>query len=631
LKNQNQQQRKLVPGVSTSTSTQLKNFLPYSDSVTGFTYTDYEENAILRPRQGFLGGGYLQLGNKKLGGLFVSPNWNNGVFLSDFIGIDNTVAYNLQDDLTTIQNGYRIDVGNYPYIYNTNALTDFIVSREYGNDGYLFSIHTILRNDAIQVSSMQSITDNQQSNDIITPLSIQVGAADDTIKISVGPSTNEYYANISNWGLIGTYTPIDNISLSLQKSLTAIEGGTQGFLSIKNYLTFGNISSLINSEDSSIKYYKIDNGQKVETLDYRFRFISPDEIIKLNVLQYAVDEDKPQEYLNNELIGYNVVNTNLQEYLLRHRGYYEPKSRDIITFWLREDTAFTQHFEKDFLLSNTHINSKSDFSGLIRNYGINKVSTNGNILNIARGSSYKSLYPLVGEVAVDIWDRFSLDSSWDNKFYRNYTTTLNFTEIEGLIEMKEQKSFIASKAMNVPKTFEFQTFTSEEVTFELIAPAVEIGVNNLVSNQIVRDQSNQDADKPKLIINVDLRKRLKRQLTDEITNGSNVNEFEKLISYNVAPMNSYTTADIEKLRNDYLEKNIIDLYETTDIILYAKNQEGIELLDTNLSEVEKVNGKYRVDKDCVVKTLSTFVYQIEKTLDPKVASGFSLSAIVKRI
>jgi hypothetical protein len=317
--------------------------------------------------------------------------------------------------------------------------------------------------------------------------------------------------------------------------------------------------------------------------------------------------------------------------MLRHRGYYEPKSRDILSFWLRENNDFSRHFEKDYLLSNTHINSKSDFSLLIQNYGINKVSTSGNILNISRGSSYKSLYPLIGEVAVDARNCFSLDGSWDNNFYRNYSSTINFTEVEGLVEMKEIKTFLASKAMNVPKIFEFHTFNTTEVSSQLIAPAVEIGVNNLVANQTVRDQSKQDADKPKLVINVDLRNRLKRQLTEEITNGVNTDEFELLRSYNVPPMNSYSDADVDKLRSEYLDKNIINLYETTDIILYVKNQEGIELLDINLSELEKVSGGYKIDKDCVVKKLETFVYQIEKTLDPKVPSGFSLSANVKRI
>jgi hypothetical protein len=632
LKNQNQQQKKFNPFPLLKTSGQLRNFLPYSNGFTAFSSGNYESNAILRPRQGFLGGGYLQLGNKKLGGLldYVNnqPIWNNAVFSANFEGINNTVPFNLQEELTTIQNGYRFPT-SYPFIYNT-GLSGFIVAKEYGQDGFLFSIHSILKTNVRTI--MRSVVDNQSSNDVITPLNIQLGSAQKNISFNVTPPTNEVYPP-NFWGLIGNSTNvIDTTYGSLyQKSVTAIEGGTQGFISIKNFLTFGNISSLINSEDSAIKYYKVEGGKKVETIEYRFKFVSPDQIIKTNVLHYSVDTDKPQEYLNTELIGYNLVDTNLQEYMLRHRGYYEPKSRDILSFWLREDNEFSRHFEKDYLLSNTHINSKSDFSLLIQNYGINKVSTSGNILNISRGSSYKSLYPLIGEVAVDTRNCFSLDGSWDNDFYRNYASTINFTDVEGLVEMKEIKSFLASKAMNVPKIFEFHTFDTAEVSSQLIAPAVEIGVNNLVANQTVRDQSKQDADKPKLIINVDLRKRLKRQLTEEMTNGVNTDEFELLRSYNVPPMNAYSNADIDKLRSEYLDKNIINLYETTDIILYVKNQEGIELLDINLSELEKVTGGYKVDKDCVVKKLETFVYQIEKTLDPKVASGFSLSANVKRI
>ena len=641
LKNQNQQQKKIVP-ISTRTSIHLRNFLPYYDGATTFSVNDYVENAAARPRQGFLGGGYLQLGNKKLGGLIdysIAPQWNFGSFSAAFKSVDTSFPFNLQDELSFIQNGYRVNTANnatYPFIYNiqnsNNTSNGFIVSRENGQDGVLFSLHTILKNDINGTTVMRYATDSQSGNDSIAPLSVRFPTAQKSNKFVVAPLPSELY-NPNQWGLGGGSTnPVtDATNFQLQKSVTAIEGGTRGFSSIRNYLTFGNLTFLVNTEDSAIKYYNVTSTGKEETVEYRLRFVSPDSIIKQNVLHYSIDEDKPQEYLNTELIGYNLVKTGLQEYLLRHRGYYEPKSRDIITFWLREDPQFTQHFEKDYLLSNTHINSKSDFSGLLRNYGINKVSTQGNILNISRGSSYKSLYPLIGEIAVDSWDRFVLDSSWDKDFYRNYSTTVNFFNVNGLEEMKEQKTFMASKVMNVPKLFEFQTFNTDELTFELVSPAVEIGVNNLVKNQTVRNQSKQDADKPKLIVNVDLRKRLKRDLIEEMGNGINIDEFARLTSYNVAPMNAYNTADIDKLRNDYLEKNIIDLYETTDIILYSKIEEGIELFNSNLTELEKVNAKYRVDKNCVITKLDTFIYRIEKTLDPKVSAGFSLGTIVKRI
>ena len=175
---------------------------------------------------------------------------------------------------------------------------------------------------------------------------------------------------------------------------------------------------------------------------------------------------------------------------MRHRGYYEPKARDIITFGVREDNSVNFHFEKDFLLSNTRINSVSALSGIVKNYGINKVATSGEVLKIARGSSYESLYPLIGEVAVDSWTRFSLDSSWDNKFYRDYSSTTSYTEVEGILDMKEFKTFMASKAMNIPKSHEMHTFNDAEATFSLTPPAVSIGLKTFIKKADTRNQSN---------------------------------------------------------------------------------------------------------------------------------------------
>jgi hypothetical protein len=431
-----------------------------------------------------------------------------------------------------------------------------------------------------------------------------------------------------------TATAITGIGHDNEQVATALEGGTLGYESIKNYLTVGNIKSLINTKSKAIEYYKLVNNVKVLATDYGIELITPDTIIKTNVLHFANDEDKPQEYTNIEVIGYKLVDTNMQEYMLRHRGFYEPKSRDVLTFWLRESNDFTRHFKKDFLLSNTHINAKSVLSGQISNYGINKVATSGEILNIARGSAYKSLYPLVGEVAVDNWTRFALDSSWDDKFYRNYQTITSSTETEGIVEMKELKTFLASKAMNVPKSFEFHTFSYyDEVTWDLIQPATGIGVNSLVTNSTVNNQYLQNADKPQLIINIDVKARLLRQIIEEINSGTYTDEFKKLQSYSNVPKLGSTLSDaaIKVLKDSYVRKNVLSLYEVTEIYLYISYKKGIDLVNLVASEGDKnVNG-YIIDKDCLVKKVSDFNYQITKLLDPKVTAGFAIAATVKRI
>jgi hypothetical protein len=99
----------------------------------------------------------------------------------------------------------------------------------------------------------------------------------------------------------------------------------------------------------------------------------------------------------------------------------------------------------------------------------------------------------------------------------------------------------------------------------------------------------------------------------------------------VSPLNTLTPAEIESLKTSYLEKNIINLYTVSAINLYVLNREGIDLVNLDLTEVQKSSAGYKIDKNCVVRQLSEFTFEITKVLDPKVPSGFSISADVKRI
>lgn len=601
-----------------------KPYIPWNPAL-------YEDVSTLRLRQGFLGGGQLQLGNKRLGGVADLSNLNYvaPILNIPFLSVDPTYIFNLQNELSTTINNYP--PGPLKIYDNTTLPIPF--AKMYGKDGYVLGIHNTYKTPST-VGTYPFIGNQTTSNNIV-PDSLTIGSALTALGFTRGlPIPSGVYPPLTGGLEASTFGPVyGGAGQPNQTVATALEGGTLGYESIKNYLTVGNIKTLINSKSKAIEYYKIENNVKVLATDYRIEVVTPDTIIKTDVLHFASDEDKPQEYTNVDVIGYDLANTNMQEYLLRHRGYYEPKSRDIITFWLRESNDFTRHFEKDFLLGNTHINSKSILSGQIQNYGINKVATSGEILNIARGSAYKSLYPLIGEVAVDNWTRFALDSSWDNNFYRNYQTIKSSTEIEGIVEMKELKAFLSSKAMNLPKSFEFHTFLSTEAVWDLIQPATGIGVNSLVTNTTVNDQYTQNADKPKLTIDVDLKARLLRQIIEDINSGTYVDEFKKLQSYtNVAKLGiTLTDATIATLKDSYIRKNVLSLYEVTDVFLYVSYKKGIDIFNYVASEGDKNANGYKIDKDCVVKKITDFTYQITKILDPKVSAGFALAANVKRI
>jgi len=408
-----------------------------------------------------------------------------------------------------------------------------------------------------------------------------------------------------------------------------LRGGTQFYQSRKNFISYASIFKMFNEKSAYILHKKITQTGIViqETPDFELEFVPFDKIKKLSKYYYKDDTDKPLEYENTEFIGYDLVTTNEQEYEFRHRGFYEPKTLEIVSFWAREDESFTRHFEKDYVLRNTHINGNSAVAGLLRNYFYNKVSDQ-EVLEISRTSAYKSLYPLIGEIAIDKKNVHALDSTWDADFYRKYTSTTNYFAVPGTEEMQETKVFLAGKAMIVPNTFDFQTFLETEVSYEIIEPKKSIGVSSLDEVKTVENSSLES--KPILKITLDLKTRLKRGLLEGILESTSFDDFAWFNSLGI-PAITYTPSELEVLKIEYLEKNIIPLYEVSAITLYANNNEGLPVLDIVLDEAEKLSAGYREDKGVKNTSINDYTYVLEKVLDTKAPNSYSISAVLKRI
>jgi hypothetical protein len=408
-----------------------------------------------------------------------------------------------------------------------------------------------------------------------------------------------------------------------------IKGGTQAYVNIKNLLTYASIKEFINADSDFIEYYKVVNNTKLVTSDYKLRMIEPDQIIKTGVLAYVNDEDKPIEYLSTATIGYDIVNTNQNEVVYRHRGSYEPRANDILSFWVREDENFTKHFGKDYLLFNTHFNDKSPQSGFIRNYGINKVA-DAEVLKIKSGGAYKSVYPLIGEISIDSKVVFAFNSTWDKNYYRKYYDTTSWNDTDGIEEMKEFKSFLGSKTMNVPKTQLLDTFNSTEATSSVLEPAEVVGVK-LLSKKAIKQTDVQGNTKPILTIDLNIQERLLRKLYEDISLPESFDEFTWLTTLGIINFDGLNSTDIERLKKEYLLKNILQLYTISEIKLYALSKEGIPLFDITIDDGNKIAAGYRVDKDCKVVNLSEWNIRITKQLDTKKPFGYAVSATIKRI
>lgn len=635
LKNYGQQQVSLVnttspfnpAGISYHDAIGITDFMPYGKNGGDvFDPTSYTDMSIMRPRQGFFGGGYLELGDTLLGGVSlepIKPTLNGNILTFDFTSVDPTYSFSILDEIIPTLDNYKNKTNVYSSLGNLR-----IQPASLTQDGSLYKLLNVTQyiysggNKIIQLINRQ---DSRLTIDKFLPSQVTFSSTPKPILtyqiVNYAPANfniNQYLVNKTG------IPPLPNTVETFN-----IKGGTSAYTHIKNLLTYASITDLINNDSAAIEYFKLSNGVKTAATDYRLRFIEADQIIKTGVLAYVNDEDKPIEYIGSANIGYNIVDTNQNEVVYRHRGSYEPKATDILSFWVREDQSFTSHFGTDYLLSNTHFNNVSPLSGLVRNYSINKVS-DAEILKISKSSAYKSFYPILNEVAIDYKDSFVLDSTWDKAYYQKYYDLKNWNAVNGVEEMQEFKSFMGSKAMNVSNTQQLETFNTDELTYTVIQPAQVVGVKQL-STKTTQFTDVTGNTTPILSINIDVKTRFLRKMLEDISSPEFFDEFAWMQTLGISDLDSYSAVDISRLKTEYLTKNIIPLYQIDQVNLYAISKEGIPIVDTTLSSAQKIGGGYRIDKDCKVTNTDTFAINITKQLDTKKPLGYSVEVILKRI
>ncbi len=644
LQNSSQKQIEFKPKLTGVTNYQygghsvlnITDFLPYS-SITGID--DYLDMSMLRTRQGFFGGGVTELGNTKLAGIIVEtnddnntePSFSNGIISLTFEPISPFYDFSVSEDIIPTYDIYKSNVNMYSP-FNDETGQNFgilnIIPLSNSSDGSFYKFLTYVKTNVNIYKQIERINSKEVSESYL-PYELKFGSTNKPIFSSIRKTG--VAANALNQFKIKSDNDLITENISDIFETYVLHGGTNALLNVKKNITYAGIANFINQTEF-VKYYSVNEGIKEEAHDFKLQCINPDLIVKTGMLAYTNDEDKPIEYIGSPVIGYNIVNTNQNEVIWRHRGIYEPLSKDILSFWVREDESFTKHFEKDFLLRNTHINNMSSYAGIIRNYGINKVS-DVEILKIKGGGAYTSSYPLINEIAIDKKDQFILNSTWDKNYYQKYFTLNSWDNINGIKEMKEFKSFMGSKAMNTPKSQVLDTFNQNtELIYEIINPSLLVGVSALSKKEpdflfTLADQ------KPVLEITLDLEKRLLRKLIEDIESGNYVDEFARLTTLGIYDLEdpNLSESDIANMKIQYLTKNILNLYEIDEINLYKISREGFEIIDTEITDDEKISLGYRKDKDCLVTKISDFKVKITKTLDTKQYSGYAITAVMKRI
>jgi hypothetical protein len=374
----------------------------------------------------------------------------------------------------------------------------------------------------------------------------------------------------------------------------------------------------------NVNYVSVSENNNSNDL-FSLSFNEYEKIEKTSLLNYEKDTDKPEVLHNIDTIGYNLISNDSYAQLFRHAGKFRPSRRNIVDFCMNETPEFITAVNKDLLSCNTSINTMTD-TGIIKNHFYNKVNAT-EILKIASGSSYKSMYPFVNEIAIDKKDTNIFKSSWDGTYYINHTSPSDFNYVDGMQDFNETKSFMGTTVMNVPTSYEFYSFNSDEYLVSSVVPtganvstlnntgtvsAIDSGKNAIditfkISDRLIRDAINNDAKKE-----LDW-------ISQNVTNAvvSNMNDTQK---------NDY----IKK----YLQTNILELYTTLNITVYAKPiTKGSETYPLNLDTYESklINTGYTKYNSFTVTKINELDFAIRIFIDTTKYQMFSVGVQVKRI
>lgn len=403
-----------------------------------------------------------------------------------------------------------------------------------------------------------------------------------------------------------------------------IQGGELFNEAILSKFSFGSMVNLIHSKSPLVTYTTLGGDGIPPTL----KFIENDIIYKTNKLAPILDVDKPDIYKNKEVIGFVIEDINTTDVLYRHRGEFEPKTRELMFSWIRENESMTTAYDIDFLGMNTQLLPHANF-GISRNMYYNKVADT-EILKISSNSGYESLYAYIDEISI-AHDNFSIfKTTWDAAYFKKYETISKYSDINGIEVLKEFKSFFGSKAMNVPNDIYIEIFeNSDFLDIEIDLPINPITLDTEKSDILSIANVTSNDTTGTLLIDIDVTQRI---IDIMVKNGA-VNEFKKLANNGIIKISKDEELKLVELTEEYLRLNIVNLYFIEDIKMYVKNfadKATTEIFVYNMSDFNKQFNGYVYDKNANIESITNLRSKITKNLKTEDYQSFTISINVQR-
>ena len=441
--------------------------------------------------------------------------------------------------------------------------------------------------------------------------------------------------------------PSGMISYWPQSTVYHQGGGNLSYSGVRDQLSFAEIMKVIKGSSdrkNDMKYLiYAEDGTLSTTANFSIDSISPEKLTRIYDYYPVNDNDKPQEFYTVPQISVNLEQQKDLQTIYRYQGDFAPKFRNVLKFWVREDEYFTDVLNEDFLLNNTHIGTELvDFS-LLRNQYFTKVADN-EVLKLSPDGGYQPVYPFINEIVIDKKNDFAWNSSWDNFYYRKYSSTSDYVDLKGTLQMKEIKSYLGSKSMKVPGQFDLYQFKFIKGTKSNFA--------SLSDNELSYYEDSKNA-----YIQVNIYNRLLREMMTTVTNGTTIDyraKTEFLKTMNLVS-DTFTLDTIDSYVQKYLEYNIIELFDITNINLYVlqtgnsgvdqistvtpvssyrpiiENDSTIINMNVTLSETELIAKNYTLRNDVKITNTGNLKFLITYPLDSRFFISLSLGVVVKRI
>ena len=365
-------------------------------------------------------------------------------------------------------------------------------------------------------------------------------------------------------------------------------GGYNAYQSILDGISFAKISDSINSGDPEIRYISVNENGNFEFNKYCIEIARPDTPTKSSYLKSVPLKNKPVDLQTaDRIIGYEMTNEErlIINQINRYRGGYNPKWRDVLKF------IDTSDIKSDGLDYN-NVQILTDLSyitdnnlGYLKNAYFNKVNVeNPNvILRSSTGSKNQTLFPLIGEMAIDYSDYFIFRSNWDPFYFRKYIKSEKYEGVIGTREPKEEKAFFGSKVVAIPMVVNLETF-----------PQGVLNSSTLVSNnQITKYPENivrsEKTTKAGTILTLDVYTDL--ALADYLITEGFGAEFTKYIN----PQYSFGDPILDDDIRAYILENIKQRYIVKNIIFWEKYWnagDSYPQIQTNFADSQKISNGY---------------------------------------